>query len=97
MTYYDFFVVGREEPDINKSDSVVEKIIVEKLSYETNTWGVRMVGDRAWPGLDTYLDKAGVDDEQIGAVIEQLEALPYRAKHAYAVGREGRILIEQRN
>lgn len=40
-------------------------------------------------------DKVRVEDSAIGAAIEQLKAIPYGAKHAYAIGNEGRILIEQ--
>jgi len=95
MTQYDYFVVGFEIPE-NSSDTVSEKITVEKLPFTTDVYGIaRIESGKAYPVMANYLSKSDVEDSAIGAVLEQLEALPYGAKHAYAVGRNGRILIEQ--
>lgn len=82
MTYYDFVVTNRENVD---NDRVIKhKFTVEKVA---------LVDDDVT--LEQRLKEYGVEDSAIGAVIEQLEGLPYGAKHAYAVGSSGRILIEQ--
>lgn len=82
MTIYDFVVTNKERNP--KNDAVYIKLIVEKVA---------ILDDDVT--LDKWLSDNGVDNQQIGSVIEQLEALPYAAKHAYAIGRDGRILIEQ--
>ena len=82
MIYYDFVVTNREK--IAKPDTIKYKFIVEKVA---------LLDDDIT--LDVELKKHGVGDREIGAIIEQLEGLPYGAKHAYAVGNNGRILIEQ--
>ena len=95
MAQYDYFVVGFEIPK-NSSDIVSEKITVEKLPFTTNVYGTKQTEDgKSYPVMADYLSKCDIEDSAIGAVLEQLEALPYGAKHAYAVGRNGRILIEQ--
>lgn len=91
---WDFFVLEIGE-DVDST--IRQKLIVEKLPFTTDAYGLKEVnGGKALPTLERYLELADVEDSAIGAVIEQLEALPYGAKHAYAVGRNGRILIEQR-
>lgn len=95
MIEYDYFVTGFEMPQ-KQSDAVYERITVEKLPFTTDVYGIaRIEGGKAYPVMANYLSKSDVEDSAIGAVLEQLEALPYGAKHAYAVGRNGRILIEQ--
>ena len=95
MIEYDYFVTGFEMPQ-KQSDAVYERITVEKLPFTTNVYGTKQTEDgKSYPVMADYLSKCDIEDSAIGAVLEQLEALPYGAKHAYAVGRNGRILIEQ--
>lgn len=94
MTQYDFFIKDYKLNDT--TDRVHEKLIVEKLPFITDIYGVkRQLDGKYYPSLEVWLKKYDVDDQAISAIVEQLEALPYGQKHAYAVGRDGRILIEQ--
>lgn len=82
MTKYDFIVINKTYGPTG--DAVKYRLIVEKVAV--------LDDDRT---LDIVLQEAGVSSYDVGLVIEQLEALPYGAKHVYAYGDTGRILIEQ--
>ena len=45
--------------------------------------------------LNDELLKLGDENSDVASAIEQLEALPYGAKHVYVYGNFKRILIEQ--
>lgn len=73
-------------------------IVTEKLPYVKDDWGVlRVNGNKALPTLELYLEKAGVDDKEIGEAIEKLEAIPFGAGNVTVTGRDGDINIIQRN
>lgn len=82
MTHYDFVVTRREKTPITG----LLKAYVEKVAVLDDDLT-----------LDDFLRAQGVEDKDVGAVIESLEAIPYGAKRAHAFGRNGRILIEQIN
>ncbi len=45
--------------------------------------------------LEQWLEKSDVSDNEIGRVIESLEALPYGAAQGQTIGRNGLIKIKQ--
>lgn len=83
MIHYDFVVTNMQKID---GDKVIKhKLITEKVAV--------LDDDRTL--YDVLKNKFELDDHSIASVIEQLEGLPYGAKHVYTVGNDGRILIEQ--